>query len=41
MGSSSDLELQAVPGFGFLPQGVVAATDLLFKVFLVGLDFLH
>ena len=41
MGSSSDLELQAVPGFGFLPQGLVAATDPIFQVFLVGLDFLH
>ena len=41
MGGGRDLELQAVPGFGFLPQKLVAVTDLLFQVKLLGSDFLH
>ena len=35
MGGRSELKVEAVPGFGFLPQKVVAATDLLFKVELL------
>ena len=35
MGGRSELKVEAVPGFGFLPQKVVAATDLLFQVELL------
>ena len=41
MGDRADLELRAVPGFGFLPENLVAATDLLFQVELDGLDSPH
>ena len=39
MEGGSDLELRAVPGFGFLPEKVVVAADLLFQVNLDELDF--
>ena len=32
MGERSELKVEAVPGFGFLPEKVVTATDLLFQV---------